>query len=689
MKVSLNWLNTYLDRPIDADEAESVMLELGFPLESAEPTPPEAGDDLLLDFEVTSNRSDCLSHVGIAREITAGSDRTLQPPAITLPETSQPVSELTSVTLDAPDACPTYTARVITGVKVGPSPDWLATRLIAIGLRPVNNIVDITNFVLHELGQPLHAFDLDKLADQQIVVRKAAKGETMTAIDGSKLTLEPHMLVIADADRPQALAGVMGGLDSEVTESTTNLLLESATFDPLVVRRASRGLKIASDSSYRYERGVDPQGLELASQRAAAMIVEIAGGTLAQGVIHAGQPAAEPITLTLRAARCNRLLGTDLSAQQQADLLARLDLNPSVSADGSTIDCIIPTYRLDLVREVDLIEEIARTFGLESIERLDKMAIVVRPPQNTVQAKRTASDLLAAHGYHETMTPSLIATEQALWFIPEPAKDLTLHDERRKAEPTLRPALSPSLLACRKLNQDVGNAPVALFELANTWTVSPEGKPEESLRLGILADVQGDPATALRQTKTALSALCESLMGPDQVSGLSYHPISDKSCDRAGQESSTAGIKHPALGDKPVGRVLIPGQALLDAFDLKSQVILVELRADAWLSQYPPQHTAGQLPRFPAVERDLSVIVSEAVAWADLATAIEQAQPAHCESLDFLTAYRGKPIPKGQKSISLRLRFRKSDATLTGESVDTEMTKVTQALASTGAEIRS
>ena len=299
MKVSLNWLNSYLDRPVDADAAADLLGEQGFPVEERDDLPD---GDVMLNVEVTSNRGDCLSHVGVARELAAGSGRQLRPPVFDLPDVDpNPATALTSVVNKAPDLCPVYTARVIRGVRIAPSPDWLRHRLEAIGLRPVNNVVDITNFVLHEMGQPLHAFDMAKLNERRIVVRRAEQGEAFTAIDGTKHALGSDMLVIADANRPVAIAGVMGGVDSEVTDATTDILLESARFAQLSVRRTSRSLKLASDSSYRFERGVDPVGVEAASRRAAQLIVELAGGRLAEGVVRVGedQPRSSRLTVSI------------------------------------------------------------------------------------------------------------------------------------------------------------------------------------------------------------------------------------------------------------------------------------------------------------------------------------------------------------------------------------------------------
>ncbi|MFW6335581.1 MAG: phenylalanine--tRNA ligase subunit beta [Phycisphaeraceae bacterium] len=681
MKVSLDWLHALIDRPLSAAEVESIMTAQGFPLEGREEiNRPDGSTDTVLDLEVTSNRGDCLSHLGVARELAAGAGCALLPPdAADLPESDPPADTLTCVDLQEPELCPVYTARVLRGVKVGPSPEWLVRRLEALGLRSVNNVVDVTNYVLFELGQPLHAFDLAKLDEGRIVVRRATKGEPFTAIDGTKHELPEHALVIADASRPRAVAGVMGGLDSEVGDDTTDVLLESARFDPVAIRRASRSLKLASDSSYRYERGVDPLGVEAASRRAAKLIVELAGGELARGVVRVGesQESLVPTDVAMRTGRCNALLGLDLTPADMVGCLDRLGLSPRL--EGETIRCAVPSFRLDLRREVDLMEEVARITGLDATPVKPKMAIVAVPPRPGVEARRELARVLIAHGYHETITPSFLPTAQAEAFLDETGgKPMTLTDDRRRAEPSLRTSLLPSLLRCRKTNQDVGNAGVKLFELARAWILRDE-KHHESLRLALLADGE-DGETAIRAMKGALAELAHVLAGEQADEVFTVEPCKPGRCDPAARLS---------LHGREIGTMGLASADLLDRFDLQTPVLaLAELDAEPLLACYPPTHRAGELPRFPAVERDLSIIVEESRTWRELSQVIDDAQPQHVERLDFLGAYRGKPIAKGSKSVALRLRFRRSDATLTGEAVDAEMTKVVEALRKQGAELR-
>lgn len=686
MKISLHWLNDYLDPPVAADApgiVDDLLTGHGFPIED---TVSLADGDTLFDVEVTSNRGDCLSHLGVARELAAATGATLQRPDCGLPDTAgKPVSEITRVQVREPDACPLYSARVVTGVKVGPSPDWLRAKLQAVGLRPVNNVVDITNFVLLELGQPLHAFDLNKLAGKKVVVRNAEAGEKFTAIDGTKHELRNDMLVIADAEKPQAIAGVMGGADSEVGDDTTDLLLESAIFEPLQVRRTSRALKLASDSSFRFERGVDPAGVERASRRAAALIVELAGGKLAEGVIRIGTPPSESEAtprITLRAQRCRALLGLELTASQQADHLNRLELSAKV--EGDTVVAHIPSFRLDLRREVDLIEEIARLHGLDAIPIKPKLELVARPPQDTVQAKRLIGDVMVAHGYHETITFSFINPDLATPFLPPEAEALLLEGDHKKDEPMLRPSLLPSLLQCRKLNQDAGNHGVRLFESASTWAVV-DGQTVETVKLALLRDAEGPGGVdeALRALRGAIDEAVEALGGSAAQRAITIQPMEPAA---AGVFSAAGTVK---TGEQTLGVMGLIADATRDRFNVQTPQVAAELEVSALLALYPPTRQVGALPKFPGIERDLSVVVDEAVAWTKIAAAVDDAGPAMLEDLAFLGVYRGKPIPAGRKSVSLRMRFRDPATTLRHEQVDPQVAAVLASLTdAVGAELR-
>ena len=675
MKVSMEWVNVCLDRSVAADDAEQRLSAQGLPIEQRE----TFGDDVILDVEVTSNRPDCLSLLGIAREVAAGGGPggpTLIAPECGLPESgAEHVHSLTSVENRELVLCPVYTARVIRGVKVGPSPDWLIKRLESIGLRGVNNVVDVTNFVLFELGQPLHAFDMDRLSGRLIVVRTAGDGEVFVAIDGTKHVLRDSMLVIADADRPVAVAGVMGGLESEVGDQTTDILLESAIFDPVSVRRTSRTLKLASDSSFRFERGVDPEGVDRASRRAARLIVELAGGTLAEGVIRAGEDVPAPREVVMRVDRCRRLLGINLPAGRMVELLEALGLGPVLDQRTERITCRIPTFRLDLEREVDLVEEVARLHGLEDIPIHERIEIVARPLQPLAVARQKLGQVLSAHGYHETVTFSFVSPESGRPFLPEGDEAILIEDERRSAEPMLRPSLLPSLLLCRKTNQDVGNAGVALFEAASAWVGRGERILDRQL-LGMLLDAP-EPQTALRSLRGTVEELFSRLMGNG---GFEFTATKGRFLSE-GLEVRTNGAS--------VGRIGLLDHATQELFDLQSPVVLGEFDLNLLLRSFPPQRSITTLARFPSIERDLSVVVDEPIPWEMIEQIVRRTEPALLEELCFIGTYRGKPIPSGRKSISFRMVFRDPQKTLRHEEVDIQVNAVVDLLReNAGAELR-
>ncbi|CAA9428457.1 MAG: Phenylalanyl-tRNA synthetase beta chain, partial [uncultured Phycisphaerae bacterium] len=473
MKISLEWLSQYLPGPLDAQAAADALTHGGLPVEVIE----RHGDDTVLDVEVTSNRGDCLSHLGVARELAALLGRRFDDVNPAARESAAPAGSATSVRIEAPDLCPHYTARILRGVRIRPSPAWMTRRLEAVGLRPVNNVVDVTNYVMFELGQPLHAFDFDRLDGRQIVVRRAAAGEKLISLDGHERALSPDMLVIADAARPAALAGVMGGRDSEVSGATVNVLLESARFDPLAVRQAARALAMRSDSSYRFERGLDPTLPERASRRAAQLILETAGGELLAGDASAGEPDFAPKRLALRLPRLKQVLGIELPVEAVVDALRRLGLAPVLQ--GDRVETTVPSYRLDLNIEVDLIEEVARVVGYDKIPIRDEIAIRLTPPDPDLSTIETIRSTLVGAGYFEAITFSFVSDALAPDFVdaadgsaapgkkggpgglPLPRADAAV----RKADAHLRPSILPGLLEAVRRNETVGTPDARLFEI--------------------------------------------------------------------------------------------------------------------------------------------------------------------------------------------------------------------------------
>ena len=680
MKTSLAWLNAYLDQPVTVEDVARLLPDVGFPIDSKEDVTASTGQrDVRMEVEITSNRGDCLSHVGLAREMAATAKRTLKFPDAGLPGAmGDRIEQITRIDNHDQMLCPLYTARVIRGVKVGPSPAWLIDRLAAVGLRSINNVVDVTNFVLFELGQPLHAFDLNKLRGRSIVVRRAKKGENFAAIDGSRHVLREEMLVIADSEVPVAIAGIMGGLDSEVGNATTDILLESAIFEQLSVRKTARALKLKSDSSYRFERGVDPLGVDVASRRAAKLIVELAGGKVCEGVIRIGANPPTPRAIDMRVDRCNTLLGLHMEPALMVELLERLGLFPRLA--GRIITCVVPTFRLDLEREVDLIEEIARLHGLNQVPQREKIELNVRPVQPVAVARKRLRDSLIAHGYHETITQSFLAPKLGEPFLPMGHIPAAVTHDLRKGEGMLRPSVLPSLLSCRKTNQDVGNAGVRLFELASCWSRN-DGKIQERTTLTMLADVSegADGVSAsLRSLRGTLDELIASLGGTKAA--LSIVPVESTQHAVAGE------VK---MNGVTIGRLGLLAESVQKLFDLHTPLIAAEIDLPSILALYPPQRAVGALARFPGIERDLSVVVADDVNWSDIESQVRQTKPAMLEALRFVTTYRGKPIAAGRKSVTFRMVFRDPQATLRHDHVDPQVAAVVECLKQkVGAEVR-
>ncbi len=676
MYASVNWMNDYVDPPATADEQAELLTRAGFPLEGREPV---NGSDVRQDFEMISNRGDCVCHVGLAREIAAMSGRTLNLPRSD-PEAGGPAAK-DRVRLDnrEPGRCPLYTARVITGVKVRPSPPWLADRLRAIGQIPRNAIVDASNFVLFELGQPTHVFDLAKLGGPAIIVRMAEPGEPFLPIGEAtvEVMLTGDDLVIADETRAVAIAGVKGGAETAVTDATTDILIEAATFDRVSVRNTSRRLNIASDSSYRFERGVHPAGVDAAAKRLAGLILDLCGGELCTGVLSAGAPIPKPASVTMRTERARKLLGVPITDQQMVEALRRLGFEPK-RARG-VIRCTVPIHRLDVEREVDLIEEVGRVFGQDNLPVTDTIRIRVAPAQPTEEARRAVNNALSGMGYLETLTHSLVSEEAARLFLLPGRELLRVDDERARAEPVLRPSLLPSLLRVRAFNADNGVEDVKLFESASTFWRADRSHSEEVM-LALVSDVD-DSGAGLRPVRGVIGRLVEIVLGAS--ARLELTPD-----DSAPWLAPGSGALVGA-GGETIGRLGVVAAAVAQRFGLEHPILAAELDLPRFYDRYPPDTEARPLPSLPAIERDISAIVGEKVTWAQLREVVEALELEFLEAIEFVTTFRGKPVPRDHKSVTFRLRFRAPDRTLQHDQVDPQVQAVVTAIETRlGGEIR-
>ncbi|MBI2195268.1 MAG: phenylalanine--tRNA ligase subunit beta [Planctomycetes bacterium] len=651
MKVSFNWLQDYCLFTGTPRQLADLLRNLGIGLESIE----EVGGDACLDLEITSNRPDLNGLIGIAREVAAATGTALTLPEVKLRGGGPPVEALSRVQVDAPDLCPRYTVRVLTGVRIGPSPDWMQRRLAAVGLRPINNVVDITNYVLFEASQPLHAFDFDRLAEGRVIVRRARANETITAIDGSVCRLGPEMLVIADAARPVALAGIMGGRDTEVSEATATVLLESAQFHSANIRRTSRALGLASDSSYRFERGVDPEGVEWASRRAAALIEELAGGKTAEGLADAWHGRQERRRVQLRVPEVERVLGLAVPGHRIEQILNRLQLRTlELRPDEITVE--IPPFRPDLEREIDLIEEVARMEGYDRIPTRPGLGISPVSVPLWERFEAMLHSLLTASGFDEVRTttflPESLAVEVSPWSNG-PA--LTIRNPVRKEEGALRRSLIPHLLQVKKTNEDHGHPSARIYEVAPAYLGGPpDAGTREKPLLGFLHDGE------FGETKGVLEMLAERL-GVTASAGF-------ENADAPFLETGGAAVWKS--GGRIWGYLGTASAALVQRYDLRRAPSIAEVDLEALLGAASFDKRLRPLPRFPSTDRDIAIIVPEEVTWARIVEAVQSLHLPLLRSIEFFDLYRGTNIEAGRKSIAFRLVFQSPDRTLTNEEVN-------------------
>jgi phenylalanyl-tRNA synthetase beta chain len=680
MKVLLSWLREYVDIDRSPEQAAEILSNIGFPYEGIEylgdPATPGgfAGTgDAIVDVEVTSNRGDCLSYIGIARELAAATGKQLKLPAVSLNESSKSVAELAGVEILEPDLCCRYTARVVEGVKVGQSPDWLRNRLEAVGMRSVNNVVDATNYAMLETGQPPHAFDYAKIAQGKIIVRKARQGEQLVSIDGTKCDLKSDMLIIADAKGPVAIAGVMGGLDMEVGDSTTMILLEDAYFDPAAVRSTSRKLALPSEASFRFERIVDIENVDWASKRTCQLIIQVAGGRAAKGVVDVYPKKPKPKQVALRPARLNKLLGIEVQADDAIRILSRLGFQPR--RNGEAIDCSVPSWRSDVYCEADLIEEVARHYGYDKIPTQHKIEIEVTGVDAYQRMARSMVTYLNGCGFYETINISFIDNSLAEFFTQGSEREhLAVTDVTRKSANLLRQSLLPSLFGVIKANYNTGSTSCRVFEIADTYIPSGKaGLPNERRKLAIACD------SDFRDIRGVVEGLIKSISADATVD---FKPCAT----RWGQTSAQIVANGVAIGEAGV-----LSQILKDKFDFKDVTICgAELDVEGLSRLQAGQVKVKPIPKFPAIKRDLSLIVDENLPWVDIERVVNAKASAQLEEVRFVDLYRGKGIPAGKKSITLSLLFRDPDGTLTHEAVDGfESQIVAELAASAGAVLRT
>ncbi|HEX6350987.1 MAG TPA: phenylalanine--tRNA ligase subunit beta [Candidatus Dormibacteraeota bacterium] len=649
------------------DTEPAIMLldegEPGRPLSSVIP------NEAVFEVEVTPNRPDCLSHLGLARELAAAAGKGLRHDFMPrFQGDAEPLAtDMLQVRIDDSDLCRRYVAAVVTDVTLGPSPRWLQRRLRAAGVRPISNVVDITQYVMLEYGQPLHAFDADRLG-AQIVVRRARQGEELLCLDGAIRALTPQMLVIADAERAVALAGVIGGQETAVGSGTRNVVLEAASFDGVNVRATSRALRLRTEASGRFEKTLSPELALAGARRAAQLLAELAGGTVHRGWPDVYPRPQEPVRVRVRPEKVDALLGVHVPLEESEAILRRLDFGVRVDGEDGSWDVLPPVFRLDVGIPEDVVEEVGRIFGYDMVPATlpGHRQATIRPFRPSADAQVDAARrVFTAAGFTEAVTPALVpGRRQQRLGLGDRA--LALYNPVSEEADTLRTSLLPSLLQVLELNRNRGRGEVAVFETARVFLARAEADgnplPEEPWQLAAVGN-QG-----FLVLKSVVDRALHELGVPPAAyrrhRGELLHP------------GRTALV---SVGGRPAGRLGEVHPAVLREFDLPGRYAACELDLDVLLAAREP-HSASELPRFPAVDRDLNVVVDAEVEAAGLQATVAEAGGALLERARAIDEYRGSQVPEGMKSVTVSLTFRSPERTLTDSEVDGVMADIRSAL---------
>jgi phenylalanyl-tRNA synthetase beta chain len=629
-------------------------------------------DDVVYDVSVTPNRPDCLSHIGIARELALAFGLKLKKPEIRVNESDKKITDYASVEILDVKNCPRYSARVVLNVKVEQSPKWLQNYLKSVGLRPINNIVDITNFVLYEIGHPLHAFDYDKLARHKIIVKCAKDGEAFITLDGKVRTLRNDTLMICDAEKPVAIAGVMGGQNSEITEQTKNVLIESAYFNPISIRRTSKYLGLSTDASYRFERGADPEAVIWALDRAAQLMAEIAGGEVLKGVIDVYPVKIERKIVNLRFSRLNSVIGLEIPKDEVVKIIEGLELE-ILNRDDDSLTVRVPTFRPDLEREIDLIEEVARVYGYDKIP--DKMSSIIYLSTEKIKPDfyEIVRERLIGAGFKEIVTNSMLDEDKASLFGDNFVKVLNPISREMSA---LRTSLIPSALGVVRHNFGYGVKDLKLFEIGRVFKIATDeyekprlvGNYVEEEKLLILMTGKAEPISYdikernfdIYDLKGEVERLFRSVFLENYR--FIYYPNSSEIAELE------IGVE---IGGKYAGRLVKVGDELLKKFDVEADVYIAEI--DFGLicenSRIEKRHYE-ELPKFPSVYRDLAFVVDENLPVGEIEDAMKKEMGDVLKSVRLFDIYRGDKIGAGKKSVAFSLEIVSPHKTLTDEEVN-------------------
>ena len=678
MLISYNWLRELTSTTRTARELRDRLTMVGLAVDAVD----QHQHDAVLDVEVPSNRPDCLSHIGIAREVTVIDSGTLTLPKRTNPPSEGSAASLTSVEINDIELCPRYAARLIRGVKIGPSPDWLVGRLETIGQRSINNVADITNYVLHETGQPLHAFDFAKLSERRIVVRRAMANERLKTLDGVERQLTNEMLVIADAEKPVALAGIMGGEDSEISERTTEVLIESAYFNPDSVRRTARSLGMDTEASRRFERGADCDGVVRAQQRCVDLICEVAGGVATTDAIDVYPNPISQRMVQLRPERVKALTSISAERSEMKRILIGLGFQ-AVDAPAGEMGFKVPTWRIDVEQEEDLVEEVARHVGY------DKIASELPPSASSGEYQpnemklRSLRRTLTGLGLDEAINFSF--TEETEEFesivsVQGPAlKQPKLANPIIEDAACMRSTLLPGLLASVRRNMNHGQRDVRLFEVGRVFFELGDGElPEETMALSMVmtggAKEEGRAVAERDLDFFDLKGILDAAVDSMNLEPLLYSKTEVKHL-RSGQAASLSLVDGLRIGS--AGRL---ADSVAAHYKFRQPIFVVELDLAGLLTGPERLVHYTPLPRYPSVQRDISLLVDRGVQFNDLLRAIRDEEIRECRQALLVGTYEGVNIPADKRSITLRLEYRSDERTLTDEEVEEHHAKLTSSL---------
>jgi phenylalanyl-tRNA synthetase beta chain len=674
MKVLYNWVKEFVDVTAPANEVRSRLSMSGTAVDAIEDTP--AGP--VFDAEVTINRPDCLGHCGIAREVATLYRLHLKSVNPKLEEAAEKAGSATRVEIESPDLCARYTARIVRGIKVQPSPDWLRQRLEALGQASINNAVDVTNYVMLELGKAVHAFDFDKLAEHRIIVRRARPGEKIRTLDGVERTLTKEMCAIADAARAVAIGGVMGGADSEISFATNNILIESAWFDPISIRRTSKTLGLRTEASTRFERGADLEMVELASRRTAELIQQLAGGEILAGAVDA-YPRPEPerkIEFTRK--ELLRIMGADIPDREIEEILGSLGFHPvrvdanrgSSGSLAAAWECRQPSWRRDVTREIDLIEEVARIYGFDKFPPRLPAAKIPAARLSHAEAESALRERLVALGYQEIVAIPLVDPERDALFREESVTPAAVGNPLAEDASTMRSSGVLSMLGTLEWNLNRGQRNLRLFEIGKKYEVR-NGKPHESriLTLGATGlarekSIHEDPREyGFAHLKGDLDRVGELAGGLAWKAGGPIWLGTGRAARIGLARSGKNGI---GVAGQIAGRIA-------EQFKLRQDVYVAELTLEPILEAIEATRAAlhyEPLPRFPAVERDFSLVLPDGTTFAQVSETIRGVGIAELRQIEATDLYRGKNVPAGKYSLLVHVTFQSAQATLT----DTQLT---------------